>query len=37
VGVHLHASLASALDVGEWSNSHLGHFTPRNEPLVPIG
>jgi hypothetical protein len=22
-------SLTSALDVGEWSTSHSGHFTPR--------
>jgi len=22
---------------GEWSASHLGHFTPGSEPLVSIG
>jgi hypothetical protein len=30
-------SLALALDGGEWSASHPGHFTPGKETLVPIG
>jgi hypothetical protein len=35
-GISTH-SLASALDGGEWSASRPGRFTPREEPLVPIG
>jgi hypothetical protein len=30
-------SLTSALGGGEWSASRPGRFTPRKEPLVPIG
>jgi hypothetical protein len=30
-------SLTSALDGGDWSASRPGRFTPRKEPLVPIG
>jgi len=29
VQVQLHAFLASALDWGQWSTSHFGHFTFR--------
>jgi len=28
VEVQLHAFLTSVLEGGEWSTSHLGHFTP---------
>jgi len=29
-------SLTLALGGGEWSASHLGHFTPRKESLVQL-
>jgi len=29
VEIQLHAFLTSALDGGEWSSAHPGHFTPR--------
>jgi len=34
VELQFHAFLTSALDGGEWSASHLGHFTYRKELSV---
>jgi hypothetical protein len=31
VEVYLHAFLTTALDAGEWSASHPGHFNPREK------
>jgi hypothetical protein len=35
--VWFHEFLTLALDGGEWSASRPDRFTPRKEPLVPIG
>jgi hypothetical protein len=38
VEVQLHVPLISALDGGEWSDSHTGHFTPGGKkPVVRTG
>jgi hypothetical protein len=36
VDVYIRIFLTSALAGGEWSVSRSGHFTPREEPPVPI-
>lgn len=36
VEVYFPSFLTSALDACMWSVSHLGHFTLRNETVVPI-
>jgi hypothetical protein len=37
VGLYFNAFVTSVLEGSEWSPSRSGHFTPREQPPVPVG